>query len=143
MKYLNTFYQVCIYITVGLVLVTLSINFVNALEIFPVEAKKGFDVAEGDTNSTFASLTQDDTSMTNLWLMIITGAGIGGLLIAWFTHSPAILGVYVFSVVFWASYLNALGFVMNYVPAGFLLIGTVGMGFIFVGAIGGMLSGSG
>ena len=147
---LNTFFQICVYMTLCMIIFTLSINFVSALDVFPtggVEA--GVDVKD-TTNETFMEFTKSTDnptglSISSIWIIVLTGAGIGALLIAWITKSTVILGVYIFSVIFWVSYGNALSVldIGNYIPIGFLAIGTGGMIFIWVGAIAGMLSGSG
>ena len=147
---LNTFFQVCIYMTVCMILFTLSVNFVSALGVFPTgDVEAGVNVGDS-TNETFMEFTKSTEdpsglSMTSIWTIVLTGAGIGTLVIAWITKSTVILGVYVFSVIFWVSYGNALSILGlgNYIPLDFLAIGTGGMIFIWVGAIAGMLSGSG
>jgi len=149
----NTFFQVCIFTCIALVIFTLSINFVSALNVFGVPVQMGFEPGDA-ANETFEDLTNVTyetqegitlSGMDALW-MVILGGGIGiGLVVAWLTHSTAILGVFVFSSIFWASYVRSLG-VLNvggYLPGGFILIGTVAFGFVWAGAIAGMLSGSG
>ena len=145
---LNTFYQVCIYITVGMILFTLSFNFVAGLDVYDTTAEHGL-VPGDNTNETFMNLTESPEFeggmvLDNIWTFVLAG-GIGAIVVAGITRSPIILGVYIFSFVFWTSYGNTLSIINigGYIPAGFLLIGTVGMAFIFVGAIAGMLGGSG
>lgn len=151
----NTFFQVCIFTCIALVIFTLSINFVDSLNVFGVPVQMGFE-PEGTANETFEQLTNVTyetqegitlSGMDALW-MIILGGGVGiGLVVAWLTHSTSILGVFVFSSIFWASYARSLG-VLNVGGlldpiSGFILIGTVAMGFVWAGAVAGMLSGSG
>ena len=150
---LNTFYQSCVYIRIGLIVLTMSINFVSGMGVFDFNMNTGF--GSGTSDEVFEDITdvnftgddthEADTGMQGLWLIMLTGAGAGGVVLAFITKSPVILGVFVFSAVFWASYINAaavLGF-GGYIPAGFLAIGTTVMGFFWAGAIAGMLSGSG
>lgn len=131
------------YITIVLLIFTLCINFVSVSGFFPIEAETGFDVNDTSVNATFFSLTGDTT--TDLWLVVLTGMGAVGIVVAWITHSTAILAVYLFSAVFWISYINMLGVTNlgNYVPGEFIFIGTAGLVFVWMGAIIGMLSGSG
>ena len=80
-----------------------------------------------------------------MWALVLTGAGAVGILVAWLTHSTAIIGVFIFSAAFWSSYVNTLGIlnIGNFVDSNFILIGTTVMIMIFIGAVAGMLSGSG
>jgi len=147
---LNTFFQSCIYICIGLIVLTMSINFVSALGVFGFDIDAGFPSGTDFDDLTDVNFTGDDThdadsGLQGLWLIMITGAGIGGLTVAWITKSPVVLGVFVFSAVFWASYISASAVLLvgDFIPAGFLAIGTAIMGFFWAGAIAGMLSGSG
>lgn len=157
MKELTTFFQICIYITIAMVLFTLSISFVSAMGVFQTEIEAGV-VAGEDTNATMQGFTvspdyPSGMDMTTLWGIVITASAAGGIVIAWITRSTTILGVYVFSVVFWAAYGNALSvinsmggsepYLSGLIGLGFVSLATVGIGFIWIGAIAGMLSGSG
>jgi len=144
MKESNTFFQICVNICLCLVILTLSINFVVELNIFPVDMGSGLTPSD-TTNETMENITGRIGGVQNIWLMVYTGAGIGGLVIAWITRSTTVLGVYIFGAVFWISYIRCLS-ILNlgqYLPVGFIMIGTTAMGFVFIGAIAGMLSGSG
>ncbi len=147
----NTYFQVCVYICICMIVFTMSINFVSAMGVFPTTAPVGFQTGN-TTGQTFQNLTNVENEtvanlgIDDLFVIILTGAALGGILVAWLTHSTTILGIYVFSVVFWASYgraLAVLGWQFLEPISGFIMIGTVGMSFIFAGAIAGMLSGSG
>ena len=140
----GTFFKLCVYITFCLLIFTLSVNFVSASGFFPVTVEAGPEIGDS-ANETFLNLVGGDFTTTDMWIVVLTGTGAIGILVAWLTRSTAILGVYLFSVIFWASYLNMISVtnLLNYVPLGFLAIGTTGMIFIYVGAVIGMLSGSG
>ena len=147
---MNTFYQICIYITVVMILFTLSVNFVSAMNVFPVSTDTGIITGE-TTNETMAEFTRseeysDGFLMDNLWAVVLTGIA-GGMVVALITHSTSIIGVYIFCFTFWSSYGNVLSMLQsnNFLSDmwGFVMIATVGMSFIFVGAVAGMLSGSG
>lgn len=143
---MKTLYQTCVIICITMIFFTLTISFVDGLGIFdPVE--EGFDTS-GNSSDIFNRTTNIETTeggfgMDALWLAVLGGGGIAAVVLAWATRSPIIIGVYVFSAVFWAAYLNSLSIVSSLVPGEFLVIGTVGMFFAFAGAIAGMLSGSG
>lgn len=154
MKELSTFFQICIYITVAMVLFTLSINFVSALGVFQTDVEAGF--VPGDTsNETFSSVTNVEsgslTGMGAVWDLVL-GSSIGlvaGAFLGLLMHSTVFIGIGLFAGVFWSAYGNALSIVntnnwlMTYPMNLFVVMGTVGMMFIFAGAIAGMLSGSG
>lgn len=155
MKELSTFFQICIYITVAMVLFTLSISFVSALGVFQTTVETGF-VPGDTTNETFSDLTNLETSSgltgMNAILAIVTGSIIGlvgGMALGWIMQSTVFIGIGVFTGVFWTSYISALSIVntnnwlMAFPMNLFVGMGTVGMLFIFGAAITGMLSGSG
>jgi len=154
MKEMSSFYQICVYITLVMILFNLSVSAVNALGVFyPVET--GIEMSD-DADENFETLTNissfSESSMTgiqSLWILF-TGSAVSlvaGFFLMWLTRSTTILGVALFSGVFWSSYFNMLsvvnvgGFLTDL--SMFILIGTVGMIFIFAAAVIGMLSGSG
>lgn len=148
MKSLNTFFQLCVYFTICMFVFILCVHYVSGLEVFPT-VETGFQEQVG-VNETFQEVTSSPdyasgVNMNLIWGMIFTGAGLGSLLIAWFTHSTSVIGVFLFSIVFWASYINMLMIlhIGNWIPLDFIGVVTGGIVFIFVGAIIGMLTGSG
>lgn len=139
---LNTFFQLCIYFCICMIVLTLSINFINGLDIFEtVETGVGIS---GDSDNIFSQLTGLTGGMEFIWLAVTSLAGVGAVLLATFMHSAIPVGAYLFSVVFWTSYGRSLSVLSGlYIPSDFLLIGTVAMLFIWAGALAGMFSGSG
>jgi len=152
MKESNTYFQICVSLTIAIVVFTLAVNFVVGLGVFPVDIEMGF-VSGRTANETFADLTNTTvsvdagiiTGMDALWVMVLTGGGLASLFVAWITRSTTILGVYVLSAVFWTSYIrcNSILNFGQYLPNEFLVMGHVVVFFVFAGAVGGMLSGSG
>lgn len=143
---INTAFQACMYITIVILIFTLAVNFVSASGFFPVEAEMGFDINESNSSGIFEILTGQ--SPIGIWAMLIGSSAvalIGSVVLAFITRSTAVIGVYIFSVVFWASYMTMLyGLdLSNYIPVGLQLIATASLIFIWMGAIIGMLSGSG
>jgi len=152
MKDLSSLFQICIYITMVVLTLSLLISFVGGLGVFPTYGS-GLDV-DGDPESAFEDMTtitdnQGNYGMNALWA-IVGGSVLGlgaGMVLGWAFHSTVLLGVSIFSGVFWSSYVSALatitsnGFLIGL--EGLVFIGSVGMLFIFAGAIAGMLSGSG
>ena len=154
MKELSTFYQICVYITITMVLFTLAVNFVSAMNIFQTGIDVGKDVS-GNSSNIFSSFTdvssEGYTGMNAIWNLLL-GSAIGlaaGAFLGLLMHSTVFMGIGLFSGVFWSSYINTIGIInvnnwlMTYPLSLFVVLGTVGMMFIFAGAIIGMLSGSG
>ena len=140
---LGTLFQTCLYFCLCIIIITLCINFVDGLNVFPTPIEAGFD-ASGSSDNIFSSLTNLGGGLEYVWLLALGG----GLAVTGFTmlitHSTIPLGVYLFSAVFWTSYVRVLAVIYTwYIPSDFLVIGTVVMLFLFAGAVAGMLGGSG
>lgn len=142
----NTFFQICIVIVLTLIIFNLAVAWINTLGVFQTTVDAGITTGS-NSNATMSGIT--DQPITSIWDFVLTGtltgAAAAGLVLTWLTRSTTILGIWIFSVIFWAAYLNTIGILelYNYIPIGFILIGTVGMLFIWAAAIAGMLSGSG
>jgi len=148
----ETFFQICVMITIMMFVFSLAVSYVSGLGIYgDVEVKQGVNIDDdSNANDTVHSVTKSPDylgglGVNNIFIIVLTGAGIAGLVIAWLLHSAAILGVFVFSAAFWASYGNMLSIINvgSYVDSSFILIGTSGMAMIWIGAVAGMLTGSG
>lgn len=127
-----------------LIVFTLAINFVNGLGIFET-VETGVDVGT-NTSNTFDGFLQGGTisGIDAMWGVVLTVSGIVAVGAAILMHSAIPVGAYLFSGIFWTSYINSLGVLNNlHIPAGFLLIGTVIMLFFWCAAVAGMFSGSG
>ena len=150
----ETFFQICIMFTIGMFIFSLCVHYVSGLGLYgDTDLSQGLDIGD-DANSTIRSATKSNDYLGGIGVdvvfgLVLTGAGIAGIVVAWLTHSTAIIGVFIFSAAFWAAYLNTLGILnigfgaSSFIDPGFVLIGTAGMGMIWIGAIAGMLSGSG
>ena len=144
---LSNLYQICIFFTVGLMVFTLSINFVGAMDIFGTNPDLGPSVegnsSEIEKNFTKTAEKSGGFGIDLIWALIISTEVIGGLGLAWATQSTSVIGVYIFGAVFWTSYINAMSIIsaVGFLPIGFLVLFTVPMIFIFIGAVIGMLSG--
>lgn len=146
---MTSFYQVCVFFAIGLMVFTLSVNFVVELKVFgDITPSGGMDVS-GNQSDIVENFTRNPSSQggfDNMFLIAFGAgtvlAGAGALAIAIATQNATFVGVYIFSVYFWASYVNALGILsIVSLPLGFLALFTIPVGFIFVGAVVGMLSG--
>lgn len=149
MKDFSSFFQICVYLTIIMFIFSLSVSYVSGLGVFPVSVESGFQSGDNFSGS-FENVTKQPEylgglSMDLIWGLVLTGSGLAGLFLAWLTRSTAIIGVFIFSIAFWAAYVNTLGIlnIGNYIDPNLIGIGTAAMGFIWIGAIAGMLSGSG
>jgi len=141
----NSFFRICVLITLILMVFSLVANFVVGLGAFPGVTDIG---SSPDTDSALGDLTtldSDDTDMWSIFTMVTVGTGLGAIALAWATHSMTPIGVHLFGTVFWASWLNMSSILSygSYVPADLITVGTVGVLFIFIAAVIGMLTGSG
>ena len=139
-----TFYRTSVYICIIIILFTLSINFVSSFNAFPIEEEQG---VEGVTqeNALEKITGMDDPNMNYIWL-VATGVGItGAIFVAWLTKSIVPIGIFLFSEVFWTSWLrmNSVLNMSGWVPGELLVIFTVGVMFVFIAAVIGMFTGSG
>ena len=148
---MNTFYQFCVSACVFLLFITMSINFVNMLNVFPSTLEGGF-VTGNTTASTYENLTATNStsymSMGDIWTIVGVGALIGGIALAILTQSVTIIGAYLFGLIFWSSYLNVVGilFIGGAITGALVILMsmvTIGMVLLFAGAIIGMFTGSG
>lgn len=144
---MNTFFQISIYLSIVLIIFTLSINFISTMNVFGT-LDTGIE-ASGNTTSVFTKITGLSGGMNAVWLMITTGAGIVSLGLAIWMRSAVPVGAYLFSTIFWTSYIRSISVVnvtgiFNSEPlSSFLLIGTVGMLFIWAAALVGIFTGGG
>jgi len=81
-------------------------------------------------------------TITAIWGVVLTGAIIPGVFLAWVTQDASILGVFIFSGVFWSAFINSMAILTAIgIPIVLVTIFVVPVFFIFVGAVVGMLSG--
>lgn len=140
-----------------MIIFTLAVNFIVGLGIYGAAPEYGFDVDVQDPDSAFADLTtltdgQGAVGIDALWAVIggsVAGLGVG-VVLGWAFHSTALIGISLFSGVFWSSYVSAfntiesLGLLSGFAQMSiFFGILSLGMFFIFASAVIGMLSGSG
>jgi len=133
---MNTFFRVCVFFCIMLIVFNLTWNFIYSLQAFQTTETMEF---EKDPHSIFKMLTSVG-GMAGVLAIISVGA-----VTTFITRSPVFIGITLFGLVFWSCYLSTLNIIRigNYLPVEFELIITTGVLFIFVGAVIGMLSGSG
>lgn len=140
---MNTFFRVCVFLILAMLMFSLSVTFIYNLGIFPMPGNPGIEgINDANVLSRITGLTG---GMEGVWLLVTTVSGFGFLMLALLTQSMVPIGLYLFGVVFWTAYLNVASIlnVGGFIPGDFLLLFTVGLVFIFIAAVIGMLTGSG
>ena len=139
---MNTFFRICIYYCLALLVFTLLFGLVNATGAFTI-VDEGLGIS--DTEGALGDLTTLGTPNMNYIIVLIAGGLAAGLVAGVLTQSIVPVGISIFGSVFWASYINTYSIlsVGSYIPGELLLIITVCTILIFVAAIVGMLTGSG
>ena len=141
---MNTFFRIAIWFTMVMLMFTLVLNFIDSLGAFPVDSvpgQQGLD--EGNILEKLTGLS--NPTMGGIFLIVTSIGGIAAVGTAVLTHQVSPIGVYLFSVVFWTSYIriNSVLSAGGFIPVEILTIGFVGIMFIFIAAVIGMLTGSG
>lgn len=139
----NTFFQTCIYLCIVIIIFTVAIKFVHTLDLY-TDVDTGIHISDKADN-VFAEISGFSGGMEIVWASLITASGLGALVVAKVTQSTNMIGVWLFSSVFWTSYHGCITVVdiNNWIPANFLLMFTVAFLFLWAAAITGMLTGSG
>ena len=139
----STFFQTCIYLCILIIILTFSISFINGLKLF-TSSESGIST-EKESNNVLELVSGFEGGFEYIWLTLLTATGLGALVVAKITQSTNMIGVWLFSGIFWTSYNKCISVVSvnNWIPAEFLLIFTVAILFLWVAAITGMLTGSG
>jgi len=148
---INTFFQFCVYICICLIGFNLAFIFVTTAQYLGDTHDTGpFDLNLSNASENFETITQGE-STGNIWNYVLGVGAVAGVLasiaIGIATSSTNVMGIGIFSTVFWTSYGSTLATVTSSSLLsgleGFIMIGTVIMFFLWIGAIIGMLSGSG
>lgn len=139
---LQSFYQVCIFFTIGLMVFTMSMNVINSFDVFGNIEPTGGVMTGNTTNSTFLSFSKQ-TFNSDLWVLILAGGLLTSVPIMVLTQSVSIGGVYLFAVYFWGSFFTALNilYIGGFLPLILIPLFVVPIIFLFIGAIIGMLAG--
>jgi len=123
---------------------TLLLNFISITGAFDyIESSSGKDI--NNTGTVLSELSDlSDPNMDYLWGLMIGGIA-AGLVVGALTHSVVPTGIFIFSSIFWASFIRVHGILSigGYVPGELLTIFTICTVFIFIAAVIGMLTGSG
>jgi len=140
---MDSFFQVIFYICICIVIFTLAINVINALNLFQPVAS-GYSLQGKTADQIFTDITGLSGGLQYIWLAILSSTGLAAMLLVKITQSPAIIAVWLFSEVFWTSYTRVIDTVNinGWIPAYWMTLFTVALLFLWVGAIIGMLSGN-
>ena len=118
----------------------------NAIRIYGVQEQ---NITQTSDNI-FSIMSGFSGGAEYVWLTTFLLTGGAAFILAKMLQSSSIIGVWLFSSVFWTSYHNCLtvvnvnNWLLEFsVFSDFILIATVGLLFIWIGAVIGMLTGSG
>ena len=141
---MNTFFRICIFITLGLIIFSLAINFVEGLNIFPVSGSPHSNVTGVDNALTVLTKLENPT-MQGLFILVTSVTALLAVGLSYLTASITPLGIFIFGEVFWTAWIRSQVILSygGFIPGDFLLLFTVGALFVFIAAIIGMLTGSG
>lgn len=142
---MNSFFRLCVMFILLMLTFSFVANFVSALGIFPHTAGMGISGVDSAEDALPVLTDLSDPSMAGIFLGATALTFIGAVALAFLTRSITPIGIHIFGVIFWASWINMLGLFSygGYIPGEFLLIFTVGVMFVFIAAVVGMLTGSG
>jgi len=139
----NTFFQTCIYLCIVIIIFCVAIVFVNTLNIY-TDVDSG-PVIANEADNVFTALSGFSGGMEYIWIALVTAGGLGALAVAKLTQSTNMIGIWLFSSMFWTAYHNCITVidVNEWIPGNFLLMFTVAFLFLWGAAVTGMLTGSG
>lgn len=128
-----SFYRTAVYLSIGLIIFSAGITFISGLDVFPTGMEETSVITGLDANLDWA------------WGTIVTFGTLFSLLICILLRSAVPLGINIFGVIFWTSWVHASAILSfgGFIPGEFILLFTIGVGFIFAAAVIGMLTGSG
>ena len=141
---MRNFFQAAIVITFMMFIFGALASVIASTSAFPFTEDLGIGItSESDFLSKFTGLS--DPSMKALFIGVTGLTFIGAVALAVATHSVVPIGLHLFSLVFWSSWVKFSVILSygGYIPGGLLVIFTVGVMFVFVAAIVGILTGSG
>lgn len=141
---MNTFFRICIFICLSLIVFNLVFAVINGLGAFPHEGEvPGQEFDESNALSRLTGLS--DPNMNAIWAGVVGLSFLGVVVLAAVTHSVIPIGMHLFSTVFWTSWIHTQS-ILSYgglLPDDIVSIFFVGVLFVFIAAIVGILTGSG
>ena len=139
-----SFFRTSIYICLIIIVFTLSINFVNSLGAFNAYEAQPTD-EEITVDNALEQISGLEGGMASLWALAVGVGAIGAIALVFISKQISPIGIYIFSTVFWTSWLKMNGVINinGVMPVELMVIFTVAAIFLFIAAIIGMLTGSG
>ena len=140
---MNTFFRICIFICLSLIVFNVVFALVDGLGAFPHE--KGKPGPEFDESNVLSHITKLDGGMEIIWLGVTTLSFLGVVVLAAVTHSVIPIGLHLFSTVFWTSWIHTQSIISygGFVPVDIVTVFFVGTLFVFIAAVIGILTGGG
>jgi hypothetical protein len=138
---LNNYFRIIIYFCIILIIVSLCINVVTAWGLFSSTSTTTIH-ASGTPEQIFKTITGIDQGMYFVWGAILSIGGFTAVVVAYLLQSSSVLGIYLYSAVFWVVFNGTLANINinNFIPPEFLTIAIVGVFFVWVASIIGMLT---
>lgn len=142
---MNTFFQTIVVFSLLAILFNIGFGIVVGIGAFPLAEAETIGMDGVNSDNALSRLTGLDDGMASVWLLITSIAAVGSVGLSVLTHSVAPIGVFLFSEVFWTSWIRTQSILSigGYIPGDFLVLITVGMIFLFIAAVIGMFTGSG
>jgi len=139
---LSNYFRIAVYFCLVMVIFTLAINFVSALGIFPpVESGMEVDTSGGATD-VVQKISGFSGGLGTMWA-IITAASAGvAIVVARIIGNASVIGVWLFSGIFWTSYGRAMTVtnIGGYIGQDFLIMFTVALVFVWIAAVISMIT---
>ena len=101
---MNTFFRIAVFLAFGMLIFTLSLNFIDSLDVFPISGGIG-QQGINETNA-ISKLTGLNGSMTDVFIIATSVGAILSIGLSILTRSIVPVGIYLFSEVFWTSYIR-------------------------------------
>ena len=142
---MNTFFQIAVKFAFLAILFNIGFSFIQGIGAFPLAESDSIGINDVDNSNVLSKLTGLSDGMEDIWALFLVAGAAASIFLSWVTHSIVPVGIYIFSEVFWTSWIHTQNILTlgSYIPSDFILFFTVGMIFLFIAAVIGMLTGSG
>ena len=140
---MSTFFKLCIFYCMGLLIFSLLFGLVAATGAFDLSSQPGVQIS--NTQESLGELSTLSTPSMGFLFGLVAFGSSAGVFLGWVTKSIVPVGISIFGSVFWASFINTHSILSTggFIPGELLIILTVCTVLIFIAAVIGMLTGSG
>lgn len=138
---MNVFLRTAIAITAMILIFSLVANFIASFGAFPFADEAGIQL--GETTDVLSAITGlNDPNMNALFIGATGLTFIGAVALCYLTKNIVPLGIHIFGVIFWTSWIRMSSILSygGYIPLELLGIFTIGVMIVFIAAIIGMLA---